>query len=225
LLRYLIGFCIAISAAWPAAATTPRQTLTNAAFATRDKTTALAQIAEAEDAADAILVRQPGDREAYLIRAMAIGYRAKLSRSRSSALAARKMFDALSARDPQDPEAQALVGGWHIDAVSELGGFVAGAALSAKKNLGLKALDRSVALGGNRAMYPGIALLLRLSLDPADANAERLAAMTAKGTTPFELDRLMQRAAAAILIPLRSGDRRGVQALAKQLLPFGRVPR
>jgi hypothetical protein len=32
--------------------------------------------------------------------------------------------------------------------------------------MGLAALDRSVALGGNRAMFPGLAALLRLSLNP-----------------------------------------------------------
>ena len=209
----------------PAIAATPRETLTDAAFRARDKVTALAQIAQAEAAANAILARTPGNGEARLMRAMAIGYRAKLNHNRRDALAARKMFDALAAGDARNAEAQAAIGGWHLDAVAELGGFVAGAALGAKKATGLAALNRSVALGGNRAMFPGLAALLRLSLDPKDSRALSLAEAASHGTMPFELDRVMQRSAVAILVPLRAGDGRAAQILAKQLMPFGRISR
>jgi hypothetical protein len=154
--------CILVVAT-PAAAATPREILTGAAFGTRDKAAALAQVGQAQAASAAILARAPHDREAGLILAMAIGYRAKLTRNRTDALAARKMFDALAAASPRDAEAQALVGGWHVDAVSQLGGLVAGAALGAKRATGLAALDRSVALGGGRALFPGLAALMRLS--------------------------------------------------------------
>lgn len=221
--RFLAGFCIALLIAVPALAATPRQVLMQAAFSASDKETALVRIGKAEEAATAILARNPKDREALLIRAMAIGYQAKLTRSRGDAITARRMFDMLATADPGDPEAHALVGGWHIDAISELGGLVAGAALGAKKSVGLEALDRAVTLGGDRAMFPGLAMLLRLSLNPKDAQAERLAARAARAATPFELDRIMQRAAATMATTLKTGDSRTVQAMAKRLLPFGGV--
>jgi hypothetical protein len=209
----------------PATSATPREVLTDAAFQTRDKATALAQIGQAEAAANAILARTFENSEAKLMRAMAIGYRAKLNRNRHDALATRKMFDALAAADARNAEVQAAVGAWHIDAVTELGGFVAGAALGAKKATGLAALDRSITLGGTRAMFPGLAALLRLSLNPKDARARGLAEAASHGTTPFELDKIMQSSARAILVPLRAGDGRAAQRLAKQLLPLGRISR
>ena len=38
------------------------------------------------------------------------------------------------------------------------------------------------------------------------------------------LDRLMQRAAVAILVPLRAGDEPRTEAMASDLLPFGKLP-
>jgi len=204
-------------------AATPRQTLLSAAYQARDKPTALEKIGEAEAQADAVLRGAPGDREARMIKAMADGYRAKLNRSRSHAVDARKSFEALAAADPRDPEAQAAIGAWHIDAVSELGGFIAGTMLGASRTTGLAAMDRAVSMGGDRAMFPGLAALLRLSLDAKDVQVLALAERAAGAATPTALDRVMQRAASALLPKLRAGDRRGAQAMARQLLPFGSI--
>jgi hypothetical protein len=207
----------------PIAAATPRQTLADAAFVARTKSSALAQIDQAHGAAEAMIAKNPRDRDALLVAAMATGYRAKLTKNRGEALAARKQFEALAASDPRDPEAIAAVGTWHLDSVAQLGGMVAGMVLGAKKATGLAALDRAVSLGGDRAMFAGLAALLRLSLDPADPRARGLAEAAAKGSMPTPLDRQMQRSAEAILVPLRAGSEDQVQALAKLLLPFGRL--
>ena len=159
-----------------------------------------------------------------MVLAMAVGYQAKLNRSRSSAMTAKTMFETLAARDPRDPEAQAAVGGWHIDAVAGLGGLMARTILGANKATGFAALDRAVALGGNRAMFPGLAALLRLQLDASDARGIALAEVATRGTTPTQLDLLMQRSAVLVLKQVRSGgDAAGVRALAKRLLPLGRL--
>ena len=213
---------VALSA--PIEAATPRQTLSDAAFDARDKEAALAQIARAESGAAAQLARMPGDADASLTRAMAIGYRAKLTKNAGDAKTARRMFEALAAANPRDPEAIAAVGTWHLDSVGELGGLLAGIALGAKKATGLQALDRAVALGGNRAMFSGLAGLLRLSLDPKDVRGRQLIESAAAGKISEPIDRIMQRSAIAVLVPLRAKDYRAVEALAKQLLPFGRVP-
>ncbi|WP_235399070.1 hypothetical protein [Sphingomonas sp. SRS2] len=211
--------------AMPLEAATPRQILAEAAFQTRDKATALAQIAEAERGAVAQLAADAGDRDATFVRAMALGYRAKLDRSRADAMAARKQFEALAAADPRDPDAAAAVGTWHLDSVIDLGGLVAGMAIGAKKAIGLAMMDRAVTLGGNRAMYPGLAALLRLSIDPADPRGRALAEKASAAATPQPLDRVFQRSAVAMLAPLKAGNHKAVQTLARQLLPFGRLKR
>ncbi len=183
----------------------------------------LSQLATVVADANAVLARAPGDSDALLTRAMAIGYRAKLNKSRSDALASRAQFEALVAKNPRDPEAQAALGGWHIDAVEALGGLTARAVLGARKATGYEATDRAVALGGDRALFTGLAALLRLSLDPEDARGAMLADAATRGTTPTVLDRMMQRR--------RGGNRRRVQgrrpalgqALAKRLLPLGQI--
>jgi hypothetical protein len=213
----------AASLASPTLAATPREILTQAAFASRDKPTALARIGQAEAAVSGVLARTPQDREAKLLAAMAIGYRAKLNKTRGEAVEAGKRFAVLAAADPRDAEAQAALGAWHLDAVTALGGMMAGVALGAKKASGLAAMDRAVALGGNRAMFSGLSALMRLALDPADPAAPALAEAAAKGATPTQLDQIMQKGAATVLVPLRAGDRKQAAALARILLPFGRI--
>jgi hypothetical protein len=219
----LIAACVAPAAAVQAA--TPRQILAEAAFLTRDRATALAQISEAEKGSAAALAREPGDRDAAFARAMAIGYKAKLARHRGEALEARRLFEGLAAADPRDAEAAAAVGTWHLDSVIDLGGLVAGMAIGAKKATGFAMTDRAVALGGNRAMYPGLAALLRLAIDPDDPRGRVLAEKAAAAATPQPLDRVFQRGAVAILASLKAGDGKATEKLARQLLPFGRLAR
>ncbi len=224
-MRARAALALACLSASPILAATPRASLTHAAFNVRDKATALADIKNAEAAALLILARAPADREAQKMRAMAVGYRAKLAGSRSDALLARKLFDALVASDPRDAEAQAALGSWHIDAVSQLGGFMAGTVLGANRNAGLAALDRSIALGGKRAFYTGLAALLRAKLNPADPQARTLAEAAIAAPAPTALDQFVKDAAAALLVPLRAGNLKSAQAVATLWLPLGHITR
>lgn len=205
----------------PAAAQTPRDILTQASFGERDQAAALRRIQQAERAAAAVLRQRPGDPEAVLIQTTAIGYRAKLTGSRSDAVAARKAFETMVARDPNNAEAQLGLGAWHMSAVNKLGRLVARAALGASRGTGTAALDRAVALGGNRAFFPGLAALLRLKADPSDARGRQLAEVASRAAVRDTLDRAMQRAANAVLVPLRAGNTDGARAVATRLLPFG----
>jgi len=209
----------------PLAAATPSQILTEAAFQTRDKGKALAQIAEADRAAAALIAANPADRDAVFVRAMALGYRAKLKRSRQEAHAALKQFESLAAANPRDPEAVICVGTWHLDSIVDLGGFLAGVAIGAKKAAGIAMTDRAVALGGNRAMFSGLAALLRLSIDPADPRGRKLAEMASTGLVQTPLDRIFQRNAATLMATVRNGDNDATRKLARELLPFGRLKR
>jgi hypothetical protein len=96
--------------------------------------------------------------------------------------------------------------------------------LGARKGVGLKALDRSVALGGNRAFFPAIACLHRIQVDPKDvAGSLRLAEAAVNASADSPADRLMQRYAGILLGPLRKGDGAAAAKAAKVLLPFGRL--
>lgn len=218
-----------IAALWmwavPLAAATPREILTQAAFQTRDKALALSQIAEASSGAAALLAADAGNRDAAFVQAMALGYRAKLTRNRRDAMGARKQFERLVASNPRDADAVAAVGTWHLDSVLDLGGLLAGMAIGAKKATGFAMTDRSVALGGNRAMFPGLAALLRLSIDPADPRGRALAERASAAAVVTPVDRILQRSAAAIMVSVKAGDDDATQKLARQLLPFGRVDR
>jgi len=213
--------------AWaiPLSAASPGQVLAEAAFVARDKAQALTLIAEADRAAAAMIAVNPRDEGAVLVRAMARGYRAKLNRSRDGAMAARVQFEHLAAINPRDADAAVCVGTWHLDSIVDLGGFLAGMAIGAKKAAGFAMTERAVILGGDRAMYPGLAALLRLSIDPKDPRGRALAQIAAGGTVPQPLDRIFQRSSVAILASLKAGDGAATQKLARQLLPFGRLSR
>jgi len=213
-----------IACAPAAAAETPRDILMGAAFTVPDKATALARIDRALKLAEAALARNSKDADARLQRAMAISYRGKLTRSRADVLAARRDFEALAAANPRHAEVQLALAGWHLESVAELGGLVARTALGARKATGLQTLNRALALGGNRALFPAFASMIRIQADPADvAGARRLAETALKADASNPVDRMMQRQAAALLPALRKGDGKAAARSAKLLLPFGRV--
>jgi hypothetical protein len=208
----------------PVEAQNPRELLTSAAFATTDKAAALAKVETALRAANAALTRNPKDYEAKLQQAIAIGYRGKLKRSAADAKTARRGFEALADARPRDPEAQLAVGGWHLAAIIEIGPLLARTVLGARRGPGLQAVDRAIAQGGGRALFPAYAALLRIQLDPDDvAAARKLAEAAVNGRATNSLDRIMQRHAASLLVPLRAGNGKAAAALAKKLSPFGRL--
>jgi hypothetical protein len=211
----LAGLSLAFST--PVEALTARDILVQAAFQTTDKQAAIAKLNQVM-----AMTATASDPESQLQHATAIGYHAKLTRSPSEAKQSRAMFERLVAANPRDAEAQLMLGGWHLDAVAE--GFLTASFLSAKKAIGLAAVDRAVALGGDRAFFKGLAAMMRIRLDPGDVGtALTLASAASIAPTPTNLDRIAKREAEALLIPLKAGDGRAAAALAHKLLPFGRI--
>lgn len=208
----------------PAAAQSPRELLVSAAFATRDRATALARVDAALRSADAALARDPESREARLQRSLALGYRGKLRRDRGDVQAARRGFEALVTAAPSDPEAQMALAGFHLGAIIEVGPLVARTALGARRERGLQAMAAAVAAGGGRAVFPAFASLNRIQLDPEDvAGARALAEAAVKGRVVRPEDRAMQAAAARMLPLLRAGNGRAAATLAARLMPFGEL--
>lgn len=192
-----------------------RELLTQASFVERDKAAALRKVQAAVAATD-----RDSSFEGRLIRATALGYRAKLTGSRSDLTAAKSLFDAVASANPRDAEAQLGVGAWHLATLNKTGSLL-GKMFGATRATGNAALDRAVALGGNRAFYPGLAALFRLKANPGDPRGRQLAEQASRAGVATPLDRIMQRAAAAVLAQLRTGNAAKVKATAHRLLPFG----
>lgn len=222
------AFGIAVLFASPVAAAiaqTPRDALLEASFVDLDKAAALNRVTAVQHATAVTLRKTPGDWEAALIQTTAISYRAKLTGSRQEALAARVQFEALVKRDPRSAEAHLGLGAWHVGAVHALGRLMGRAALGAQKDVGFASLDRAVALGGGHATFAGLAGLLRLELDIDDARGRALAETATHAVASARFDRIMQRACAAVLVPLRAGDTNQARKLVAKLLPFGQLPK
>ena len=223
--RWLVPFLPAVLlAAVPAAAATPRELLTQAAFQAADKGAALALVTPALATTEAQLAADPNNREALLQRAVAIGDRARLAKSAGDAKTARRLFEAYASTYPRDPEGQLAIASWHLDTIAS--GFLATTVLGARKDTGLAALDRAVALGQGHPFFTGFAAMMRIRLDPGDVAAARaLAESATSGEAATPLDRIARRQAQALLAPLRANDGKAASALARTLLPFGRLAR
>jgi len=219
----VLGICAALVCS-PVHADTSRDMLVSAAFGTRDKATALTRVRQSMAAADAALAKNPGDENARLQRALAIGYRGKLVRSRADVLAARREFEAIVAANPRNSEAQMALGAWHLAAIIEFGPLMARTVLGARAAAGNQALDRALALGRDRAGIPALASLQRIQINPSDVlAARRLAEVAIKADATTSFDRLMQKQVAILLPILREGNGKAAAAAAKLLMPFGRV--
>jgi len=200
----------------------PRDLLVRAAFITHDKSQAIALVNGAIQSTDATLARTPGDREAKLQRAIALGYRGQLTRAVGDARASRDALIALARAYPRDPEVQIALAGWHLSVVADLGGFLGSTLLGASRDTGLQVLDKAVALDGKRAFFPAYAGLMRLRTNPKDTRtALALMERAAAATAPTPVDRITQASAGRVAALLRAGNTSGAVALAKQLLPFG----
>jgi hypothetical protein len=223
MIRCLIAAGLAVSlAAAPALAATPREMLATAALQVTSRDQALGLVNQALSTTQAQLAANPADKEAQIQHAVAVGDHAKLTRSPAEAKQARALFEAYAAANPRDSEAQFAIACWHLDTLAA--GFLATTVLGAKKEVGLGALNRAVALSGGRPFITGFAALLRIRYDPADvAAALQLAQTAVVNPAPTPLDRYGQKAAQAVLAPLKAGDGKSAAALARSLLPFGRL--
>lgn len=215
----LLGAPLAL-AATPAPAQSPRELLLHAAFEDRSRDAALAKVDRARALALAAAARSPGDQEAAVIAATAQGYRAKLTGNRSEAMAAKKQFDAVAARFPRNPEAQIGLGAWHLSIINRAGALL-GRVLGARRNVGVACLDRSVAYGGDRAMFPGLAGMMLIEANGEDPRGRELVERAVQASAPTPLDRIVKRASAQVAAALRRGDAKAATALADRLLPFG----
>lgn len=215
---WAVAVAAAVYASPVAATESARDQLTQASFIDRDKGTALKRV-------QGVIGSVEGQTsvEAVLMRATAIAYRAKLTGSRSDLSASKKLYDALVQNSPRNAEVQLGLGAWHLGVLGKVGGLI-GRVLGANRSAGNAALDRAVALGGDRAFFPAIAGLLRIKADPNDARGRQFIEQATKAATPTQLDRILDRNANTVLALLRAGKGKAAQEAAARLLPLGGIP-
>lgn len=206
----------------PALIAAGRAGSTVAAFQTTDRKRARELLLAAETDFDAALALQPGNPEALLQKAIAIGYRAKLENNIGLAKQARRNFEALLAKRPNDALVLGALGGWHGEAIATLGKFIAGTALGANAKDGARYYDKAVASPGADPVVPIFyaTTLLNLSADNAP-KAKALLQRAVKAPPADGFERLMVQNGRAILAPLEKGDVEAAQEAAKRVGPFG----
>lgn len=201
-----------------------RAQLAIAGYQTDDKARALAIVAAAEADFDKALARDPANVQAQLQKAVAIGYRAQLTKGVSLAKEVRRRFEAVRAAHPDNATAWSALGGWHGGAIAAVGSFIAGTVLGAKKaemeRCYAQALKLAPAQPSTRTFYA-------ISLLDLDAgNASRAAAVlkgieTLPATDGFEA--LLKRQGIELAATLAKGDPDAAQAKARQLKAFSRI--
>lgn len=222
-MRFLPTAVAIVALATPSLAQTPRDLLIQAGYQSQSKADALAKVNAALRAADAGLKARPGDPELQLQRALAIGYRGKLTRSRHDVVAARRALEAIVATHPRHAEAQLALGGWHLSAIENLG-LVAKTVLGAREAAGHQALNRAVALGRGSVLIPAYASMTLVEFNPKDtARPLQLAQAALAAPARSGFDQRMKQAAAQLVPLLRAGNGKAAAQLASKLKPFGRI--
>lgn len=201
-----------------------RAELAIAGYQTTDKARALAIVAAAEADFDKALARDPASVSAQLQKAVAIAYRAQLTRGIGLAKDTRRRFETIRAAHPDNSLVWGALGGWHGGAVATVGSFVAGSVLGARKSemerCYAQALKLAPGLPSTRVFF---AITL---LDLDEENAKRAAGLL-KGleTLPAQdgFEAMIKRQGLELAAVLAKGDTSAAQATARKLKAFSRI--
>lgn len=201
-----------------------RAQLSIAGYQATEKEQALAMVAAAERDFDAALARAPGNVDAQLQKAVAIAYRAQLTRGIGLAKDVRRRFEAIIAAHPDNSLAWGALGGWHGGAVATVGSFLAGTALGAKKS----EMERSYAQALKLAPgLPSTRVFFAITLLDLDASNAARAAGLLKGieTLPAGdgFEAMLKRQGTELAAAVARGDAKAAQATARRLKAFSRI--
>ncbi len=208
----------------PALILAGRATLILASFDTPDRDRAKAMVDAADHDFDAALALAPSNVEAALMKAQSVGYRGKLSKSPGLAKETRARMEAVLKRDPNYGLAWASLAGWHAGAIATLGKFLAGTVLGASSKVAVADFETALAKDPRNPIHPAFygLTLLDLSTDNG-ARATQLLQTVQRLPARDAYEDLLKRETAQVLPLLTSGDVKGAQALARRLLPFGKL--
>lgn len=181
-----------------------------------------ATIARAEEDARAAIALQPEAAEPRLQLAIALGFKGRLegemlAHIEGYADEARAHLDFVLAREPDNPWAHALLGGWHLEIVG-LGGFMGRTLYGAEIEAGVGAYTRALEL---RPGDPVISYQCALQLASLDGDRYRTQAMRvlqrATGQTASSfLDEKTRERIAELQVALDAADRLAIKRLVQR---------
>jgi hypothetical protein len=195
-----------------------------AGYQTTDKARALAIVAAAEGDFDTALARDPASVPAQLQKAVAIAYRAQLTRGIALAKETRRRFETIRAAHPDNSLVWGALGGWHGGAVATVGSFLAGTALGAKKSEMERCYAQALKLAPG---LPSTRVFFAITLLDLDAGNATRAAGLLKGLenlpTQDGFETLLKRQGLELASVLAKGDAAAAQATARKLKAFSRI--
>ncbi|KAB7647869.1 hypothetical protein [Polymorphobacter fuscus] len=199
-----------------------RAQLAIAAYDTRDKAQALALVQRAEADFDAALAKNPGDIAAQMQKAVAIGYRAKLTKAPGLAKDARKRFETLRDAHPDNSLAWSAIGGWHGGAIATLGNFMASTVLGAKSAEVDRNFGQALKLDPDNPSLRTIYAMTLLDLNAGNA-ARAATVLGGIGALPARdgFEALLRAQGVQLAAALKAGNVKAAQALARRLQAFG----
>ena len=201
-----------------------RAGLAIAGYQTNDKARALAIVAAAEKDFDTALAREPSNMQAQLQKAIAIAYRAQLTRGIGLAKDTRRRFEAIRAAHPENSLVWGALGGWHGGAVATVGSFLAGTALGAKKSEMERCYAQALKLAPG---LPSTRVFFAITLLDLDAGNSVRAAGLLKGleSLPAQdgFEAMLKRQGLELAAVLARGDAAAAQAMARKLKAFSRI--
>ncbi len=199
-----------------------RAGLAMAAYDTRDKAKALQLITAAEADFDSALAKSPANADAQLQKGVAIGYRAKLTKSPGLGKDARRRFEAVRAAHPDMALAWAAVAGWHGGAIATLGNFMAGTIMGAKAGEVDSGFGRALKLDPTNPVQRTVYAMTLLDLN--DGNAGKAATVLqgiGQMPAPDAYEALLRAQGVQLAASLKAGNAKAAQALARRLQAFG----
>lgn len=199
-----------------------RAQLVTAAYATRDKSQALNIVEQAEKDFDAALAKAPNSADAQIQKAVAIGYRAKLTKSPGLGKDARQRFEAVRSAHPDMALAWSAVAGWHGGAIATLGSFMASTVLGAKSGEVDAGFAKALKLDPVNPVYRVIYAMTLLDLDKKNAD-KAAAALQGVGQLPARdgFEALLRAQGVQLAAALKAGDAGAAQTLSRRLQAFG----
>lgn len=201
-----------------------RAQLAIAGYQTTDKTRALAIVTAAESDFDKALARDPANVPAQLQKAVAIAYRAQLTRGIGLAKETRRRFETIRTAHPDNSLVWGALGGWHGGAVATVGSFLAGSALGAKKSEMERCYAQALKLAPG---LPSTRVFFAITLLDLDAGNATRAAGLLKGleSLPAQdgFEALLKRQGLELAAVLAKGDAAAAQATARRLKAFSRI--
>jgi tetratricopeptide (TPR) repeat protein len=200
-----------------------RATLVVAAYQTSSRPQAEKLIGAAIASVNTALAQTPNHIEATLQGAVALGYSAKLAQSPGIAKDAKVYMDKAEQLAPNNGFAALALAGWNGEAIADIGSFLAGTVLGAKKETAIKYYERALKLDSASPTFPIFYAFNLYRLD-AKKYSPRVAQLlsTAIMLTPrdgFEAMNITH--AREVLTMLKAGDAKRTKALIKKYQPFG----